>query len=220
VVDFCNLPESSPTHQILPELASREGFSTRQHQEDVCPVIELPASWDEYLASLRKKDRHETRRKLRRLNREANHRWYRVENPGELSPAIDTFIRLHRQSSTDKHQFMDDAMADFFRGMAETLLPTGWLWLSMLDVEDKPVSGLLSFDYGNRIWVYNSGFDPEYQWLSPGVVTKAFAIQEAISKGRAFFDFLQGDEPYKYRFGAQDTKVIRMLTFRGQPPEE
>jgi CelD/BcsL family acetyltransferase involved in cellulose biosynthesis len=33
-------------------------------------------------------------------------------------------------------------------------------------------------------------------------------IQDAIRRGRRIFDFLQGDEVYKYRFGATDTIVM------------
>jgi CelD/BcsL family acetyltransferase involved in cellulose biosynthesis len=60
--------------------------------------------------------------------------------------------------------------------------------------------------------VYNSGFDPmSYQHLSPGIVVTARCIEYAINLGRQKFDFLRGDEVYKYRFGGQDTHVRRLL---------
>ncbi|MGQ9586016.1 MAG: GNAT family N-acetyltransferase [Anaerolineae bacterium] len=214
VVDFCNLPEGSLTHQILPALAQRRGITARRMHEDVCPIIELPDTWDAYLASLDKKERHEIRRKIRRLQRSDSFRWGRVTSQEDLPAAMDTFVELHRASSPDKDQFMDAQMVGFFRSAAEVLLARGWLWLSLLEIHGRAAAGLLCFDYANRIWVYNSGFEPRYTPLSPGVVATAFCIQDAIEAGRAVFDFMQGDEPYKYQFGAKDTEIIRVLLLR------
>ncbi|NLE76482.1 MAG: GNAT family N-acetyltransferase [Chloroflexi bacterium] len=214
VLDFCNLPQGSPTHDLLPALAAAQGLPHQSAREDVCPVIHLPATWDDYLSSLSKKERHETRRKIRRLEREAAFGWHSIQAMDELPASMNAFIDLHRQSSDDKHHFMDDKMAAFFRAMAAVMLEKGWLWLSLLEIDQHPAAGLLCFDYGDRIWVYNSGFAPQFNHLSPGVVVKALCIQEAIQRGRAVFDFLQGAEPYKYRFGAVDTEVIRLMVLR------
>lgn len=214
VVDLCNLPEVSRTHEVLPALAAQRGLDVRRMREDVSPVIPLPQTWDAYLAILSKKDRHELRRKLRRLQRETSFHWGRVASPEDLPAAVEAFLALHRASSPPKHAFMDTQMADFFRVVAEVFLQQSWLWLSLLEVEGEPAAGLLCFDYGNRIWVYNSGYNPRYVRVSPGVAAVAFAIQDAIAAGRAVFDFLQGAEEYKYRFGAQDTEIIRVLLRR------
>jgi CelD/BcsL family acetyltransferase involved in cellulose biosynthesis len=184
-------------------------------REDVSPVIPLPGTWEAYLAMLSKKDRHELRRKLRRLQREASFRWWRAASPEDLPTAVEAFLALHRASSPAKHAFMDDQMAGFFRAVAEVLLQRGWLWLSLLEVEGEPAAGLLCFDYADRIWVYNSGYDPRYVRVSPGVAAVAFAIRDAIEAGRAVFDFLQGAEEYKYQFGARDTEIIRVLLRKG-----
>ena len=73
----------------------------------------------------------------------------------------------------------------------------------------------LNFDYRDSILVYNSGYDPEkYAWLSPGIVLLSYCIQWAIESGRAKFDFLRGDEEYKFRFGAEPTEIYRLLITR------
>jgi CelD/BcsL family acetyltransferase involved in cellulose biosynthesis len=59
--------------------------------------------------------------------------------------------------------------------------------------------------------VYNSGLDPAvYGHLSPGIVLLARLVEYAIDTERTVFDFLRGDEPYKYDMGGQDTQVYRM----------
>lgn len=215
VAEFCNIPEVSPAHRVLAEIAVEHGYEFHTAVEDVCPVIDLPASWDEYLASLDKKQRHEIRRKMRRIEGEAKVRWYIVDQEQDLGEEIEAFIELHQKSSVDKGDFMDEQMKGFFRAMAHVLQPLGWLQLAFIEIDGQKAASMLNFDYKDTIMVYNSGYDPQrHAHLSPGIVLLTYCIQHAIKLGRARFDFLRGDEPYKYRFGARDTRVYRLSIAR------
>ena len=46
--------------------------------------------------------------------------------------------------------------------------------------------------------------------LSPGLLCKAFYIQDAIEQGKKTFDFLKGGEAYKYRMGGRETPIYRV----------
>jgi len=216
VVELCNLAERSPTCTLLPDVARAAGLRATVLQEDVCPVISLPSSWEEYLSSIDKKQRHEIRRKLRRAEKEARLEWYVVNERETLDDEIETFLRLHRLSRPDKEGFMDDTMAAFFHGIARAMFDAGWLQLMHLKLDGEVEASVLSFDYDDTIMLYNSGYDPQgHPQLSPGSVLISLCIRHAIELGRRAFDFLQGDEIYKYRFGAQDTRVYRALIERG-----
>jgi CelD/BcsL family acetyltransferase involved in cellulose biosynthesis len=213
--ELCNVPEISPAHQALAEMAVGHGHEFRTRVEDVCPIIDLPATWDAYLASLDKKQRHEIRRKMRRIEGGADVHWYIVDQDRDPAEEIEAFIDLHQKSSADKDDFMDEQMKGFFRAMAHVLQPRGWLQLAFIEVDGQKAASMLNFDYEDAILVYNSGYDPQlYAHLSPGIVLLAYCIEHAIELGRARFDFLRGDEPYKYRFGARDTKVYRLAIVR------
>jgi CelD/BcsL family acetyltransferase involved in cellulose biosynthesis len=213
--ELCNVPEISPVHQALAEMTVERGYEFRTIVEDVCPVIDLPATWDAYLSSLDKKQRHEIRRKMRRIEREADVHWYIVDQGRDLAEEIEAFIELHQKSSADKDDFMDEQMRGFFRAVAHVLQPPGWLQLAFIEVDGQKAASMLNFDYEDTILVYNSGYDPQHRaHLSPGIVLLSYCIQHAIELGRARFDFLRGDEPYKYRFGAKETKVYRLIIVR------
>jgi CelD/BcsL family acetyltransferase involved in cellulose biosynthesis len=183
--------------------------------EDVCPIIQLPPTWDEYLMTLDKKQRHEVRRKLRRAEEEADTRFTIVGPDQNLEDEMQTFVRLHQKSTPEKDRFMDPRMQGFFIDVARGLQAQGWLQLAFIEMDGQKAASLLNFDYGNTILVYNSGYDPDlFGHLSPGWVVTARCIEHAIALGRARFDFLRGDEDYKYRFGGQDTKVRRLLIAR------
>ena len=226
-VDLCNQPAPSLAHTRLVEMVTAAGWSAAVTQEDVCPKIvlprpdeyptpEFPDGWELYLGRLDKKERHEIRRKLRRIEREAPDAALRFVTAGpEVAAAVEDFIALHRQSKAAKHTFMTEEMQAYFRAMAQESAARGWLQLSFLDIGGRPAATYFCFDYGGDILVYNSGYDAAaVPQLSPGWVLLAQLIEHAIALGRTHFDFLQGNEDYKYRFGGQDTPVYRTLIRR------
>lgn len=227
VVDLCNQPAASLSHTLLPKLAEEAGLAVSVFQEDVSPIVSLPrpeddsdpaaeAAWDTYLGSLDKKERHEIRRKLRRVEREAPDAAVRfVDDIASIDAAVESFISLHRNSRSDKHAFMTEQMQDYFRAIAGVLARRGWLQLSFLEIGGQAVASYFCFDYNGDILVYNSGYDPAgVPQLSPGWALLARLIEHAIRLGRRRFDFLQGNEDYKYRFGGIDTPVHRTLIRR------
>ena len=183
--------------------------------EDICPIIPLPATWDDHLSSLSKKQRHEIRRKLRRAEGSGQINWYIVNEEHDLAAEMEAFIELHQKSHVDKDEFMDAQMRGFFHAAAQVLHEAGWLQLAFMEVNGEKAATMLNFDYRDSIQVYNSGYDPQkYRQLSPGIVLLSYCIQWAIELGRSKFDFLRGDEEYKYRFGAQPTEIYRLLIER------
>ena len=110
---------------------------------------------------------------------------------------------------------MTEEMQAFFRAVATILAEHGWLQLSFLDIGGRPVASYFCFEYRNEVLVYNSGYDATASpHLSPGWVLLAQLIQRAIAEGHARFDFLQGNEDYKHRFGGVDEPVYRTLIRR------
>ena len=215
LVDFCNIPQDSTTFVEFRELAEERGYQTLVEVEDVCPIIDLPATWDEYLMLLDKKQRHEVRRKLRKADAEANARFVVVGREHDLQAEMQAFIDLHQKSTPEKDKFMDPQMQAFFFDVAKVAQERDWLQLVFVEMNGERAASLLNFDYGDQILVYNSGYDPfQFRQWSPGIVVTARSIEHAIDLGRDRFDFLRGDEVYKYRFGAQDTKVRRLLIAR------
>jgi CelD/BcsL family acetyltransferase involved in cellulose biosynthesis len=212
LVDLCNIPQTSQTFVRLRDMAESQGLQTLVEIEDVCPIIDLPSTWDDYLMMLDKKQRHEVRRKMRKAEYEANARFFVVGLEQDLQAAMEEFVDLHQRSTPEKDEFMDPKMQRFFFDVAQVLQEKGWLQLAFVEMDGQKAATLLNFDYGESILVYNSGYDPsQFRHLSPGIVVTACSIEYAIALGRSKFDFLRGDEVYKYRFGAQDTEVRRLL---------
>ena len=214
-IDFCNIRENSPTLVHLAPLLEARGLDVLVKFEDVCPVIKLPDTWEAYLNMLDGKQRREVRRKMRRA--EAQGVTWRIVGPeDDLDAEMDAFLGLMAASTPEKAEFLKlPGNCDFFRRLARVFMESGWLQLLFLDVNGRPAATYLNFDYNNRVQVYNSGLDPsQFLQLSPGWVLLGHAIRHAIELGREEFDFLQGDEEYKYRMGGQDVKVWMLMADR------
>lgn len=216
VLDLHNVPSSSPTLKLLPALAARSGqVEVMSHIEEVCPVIALPSTWEDYLALLNKKQRHEVRRKMRKASREATVHWQYADNPATLDEEVDEFVRLHRQSGGHKKAFMDDRMQGFFGEVARSAFDRGWLRLAFLSVNNTRVASMFCFEFDDAFMVYNSGYEPDlYPSLSTGIVLLAHCIRDAIERGLKVFDFLRGEEEYKYRFGGVPTEIYNLRLAR------
>jgi CelD/BcsL family acetyltransferase involved in cellulose biosynthesis len=207
------IPAASPTTGMIASLAPAAGLASRVEVDERCPVIALPNSWDAYLASLPGKDRHELRRKLRRTEA-GRPRIETGRTPGEVARLMDGFLALHRKSKVGKARFMDGRMEGFFREAVGALAAAGIAVVWTLSLEERPAASLVCFEYGGSVALYNSGFDPEARAMSPGVALIARTIQDAIARGFRTYDFLRGEEPYKYGFGARAADVLRVTVER------
>ncbi len=212
-VELCNILEDSPTLPLLQEQAAAADWEVQVERLQPAPQIALPGSWEEYLATLKKKQRHEIRRKMRRIQDGNQVRWYIVEDESALDAEIEAFLQLMAYDPV-KEAFLTEAMRAQMRAAVHAAFRAGWLQLAFLEVNGEKAAGYLNFDFANRIWVYNSGLNQQFRALSPGWVLLAYLIQWAVEHGRSAYDFMRGDEDYKYRFGGVDRWVMRVTLTR------
>lgn len=215
IIRVCNVPEDSPTLTLLPQLAAERGLKSEVAREDVCPIITLTGSYEDYLGSLDKKQRHELRRKRRRAE-DHPMKWYIVGHEHDVDSEIEAFLNLMAMSSPQKADFLEQpGHRNFFREMGRVLFDEGLLEINFLNIGDQPAAVMWNFVYRDRMMLYNSGLNPlDYSGVSAGIVLLTFSIEDATKRGYRLFDFLQGDEEYKYRMGASPTTVHRLTVWR------
>jgi CelD/BcsL family acetyltransferase involved in cellulose biosynthesis len=212
-LDWYNLPESSPTLALMQSESEKRGWRYSSEAFRPTPAITLPGDFEAYLAMLDKKQRHEIRRKLRRVEETGRARWYIVRDASALEAETRAFFELMLDDE-NKRRFLTDSMREQMRLTIEFAFRQGWLWLAFLEIDGKRAAAALNFDYKNKLWGYNSGVDRAFMELSPGWVLLAYSLQWAADHGRHEFDFMRGDEQYKYRFGAVNRHVMRARLHR------
>ncbi len=205
-----NLPQASPNLALLEEQAQAHGWKAQVERAYHTPIIQLAGDWETYLNGIDKKQRHEIRRKLRRAEESPEAiQWYVVDDRNDLQREIDDFFDLMILDD-EKKKFLTPRMRDQMRSLIAWANERKLLQLSFFTVEGRKAAAYLCLDYQERIWVYNSGFDPQFREFSPGWVLLAYLIRHAIQSGKRSFDFMRGDEDYKYRFGAADDFVMKV----------
>lgn len=213
-LDFYNVLDTSPALAALEACAGMAGSSYRQEPFRPALTIKLPGDWEAYLAGIDKKQRHEIRRKMRRAqSAEAPVTWFIASDPAKIDALAEDFLRL-MEMDPEKAAFLTPPMRETFLRTIRCAFEEGCLCLAFLQVDGQNVAGYLSFDYLNQLWVYNSGMDTRYNEYSPGWVLLGELLKWANENGRQAFDFMRGDEDYKFRFGAQKRDVLRVTLTR------
>ena len=220
-VDLRRLRCGDPAVDALADAIGRreiaEGWTLNVEREEVCPVATLPVDGtiDEFLATLGKKERHEIRRKVRRAEAVGDIRL--VDSPDPVAD-LPAFIDLHQKRWGDAGLFPDTPGGEqsrvFFRRLFELFGPDGALRLAFLTVDGRRIAAGVTFETPDALLYYNAGVDPAARDLSPGVVMVERYVRRAIERGIRRLDFLRGDEPYKYEWGAVDEPIQRLLIRR------
>jgi len=208
-LDLGLLRPDASIRMFLPDIESNGAVQWCTEQEDVFSELDLPATWDELLGKLDGKQRHELRRKLRRLHDAGSVEFRRVDNMTQLPAAVDTFLSLFTMNREDKAEFMTDAMASFFQALCLSLGKEGLLRLFFLDLDGRPVASVFCFDYQGTRYLYNNGYDAAYQELGVGLMSKVLSLKAAIDDGLGSYNFLKGGEVYKYRLGGKAIPLWR-----------
>ncbi|HEY7802144.1 MAG TPA: GNAT family N-acetyltransferase, partial [Dehalococcoidia bacterium] len=138
-----------------------------------------------------------------------------VTEPAEASELLDTLFHLMRISSHHKEEFLDrPGMEAFFREMVSVMAHERMLRFYLLTLDREPVASVLNFDLGGVLYMYNSGYDPQYSHYGVGLMSKALLLKDAVESGRTCVDFLRGDEAYKYDLGGTDQQVYHLTLTR------
>lgn len=200
----------------MTQAAKALGLGVAAREVATSPAIPLEGDFEAYLAALESKQRHEVRRKGRRLDREIGAWTTRLTGAATLSEDLEGFAALHRRASGEKGAFMTPQHEALFGRVAAMALEHGWLRLSWIEGPDgASLAAVFSFEVRGRWLVWNSAFDPDLRNLSVGMVAMAEQIRLACEAGCHTFDLLRGDEEYKYRLGAKDVPVFALTLDRG-----
>jgi len=211
-LELRHVPSGSPLISAIRTVGADLGLAIQVEDDEICPVAILCNTWNGYLQMLSKKQRHEIRRKMRRTFEGAAWSWRTSETRSDVERDLEPFFRLHTLSGGEKSRFMTDRMHDYFHDLALAMHERNVLRLSVLQREGHDIAALMGFSFRGRYMLYNSSYDAGHAMYSPGISAVSLMMQDAIREGAIAFDFLSGNEPYKYQFGASDTRTSRVFT--------
>lgn len=212
LIDLHQVRETNPLARTLQARFSNDALPLKMRAQATCLVLDLPASFDQYLQTLNKSLRYDVRKLDKDLFTSGRARIEEV-TAAELDRGLDVFFETHRRRW--RKRGLPGAFVGrsekFHRQWARQALQNGWLWLSVLSLDGNPVGTIYALNLADRCYYYQAGFDPSASSISPGTLLVGYTIRRALSEGAKQFDFLRGDEPYKRRWKPQHE--IRNLRF-------
>lgn len=214
-LDAHNLPVPWGFAEALVDFADRAGLVWQVEQEETSAILRLPSSWEAYEAGLSSKNRHELRRKRRRLWSEHPDAAVVTAPADELDAGLKTFLEMHRSAGGRKGSFMDADVASFFEAVASTFAARDELVLAFLEARGRTLAAAYGFRVGGTLYLYNSAYDATVARSSPGLVLVSELVRGAIETGMHTFDFLRGPERYKYQLGAEPVPLNNVRVLNG-----
>jgi CelD/BcsL family acetyltransferase involved in cellulose biosynthesis len=206
-LDLRPLHANSTLLTVLVSMIEELGCEISIDEEDVSLELDLPETWEGFLGILTGKERHEIRRKLRRLHEAAEINFKVVDDVEAVEKSMETFLELFNMNRPDKAEFMTDRMTFYFRQLAKEMAEARILKLFFLELDTVPAAATMCFDYKETRYLYNNGYDSRYRALSVGLLSKVLSIEDSIRCGKKKYDFLKGAEIYKSRLGGKPINV-------------
>jgi CelD/BcsL family acetyltransferase involved in cellulose biosynthesis len=170
-------------------------------------VLDLPPSWADLRAGLRRNIRESIRHGYNSLRRAGLSPQLRVAEKGpELSCALERFLQLHslRASRCDtvQHQdvFASRAARCFLQEICEQLAPRGMVRIFELKAGGKVIATRIGFVIGKGLYLYYSGYDPEWSKYSVMTTTVVETIKYAIASGLTEANLSPGTDVSKTRW--------------------
>jgi len=213
--DICELrtlPEMSPVgNQLLEELRTRRWkvLTSLRPQS----LVELPETWEDYLARLSSKERGKVGLRARRLEKKYRTEIYRCAVESELDTALQALYELHAKHWRSRGlpgTLQVPARRQFYRELAGSLLARQRLEFWLLRADGKVVATQFGLRHGNQVFSLQEGYDPDYSADSVGYVLRSQALKKLIAEGIRKYDFLGGVDDSKLRWGAQIRHYLNM----------
>ncbi|MDP7196294.1 MAG: GNAT family N-acetyltransferase [SAR202 cluster bacterium] len=207
-----SIPESSELFNLVNTDKLNNFADVEIKQEDVTPIYDVNGVWDDYLLALNKKQRHEIRRKLRKFESQ-DFQFKLIRNNDDLSVFLSDFYELFINSREDKKEFLTEERKTFFNKMLFAFAEKNELKILSYYDGNTLISACIVIEYANIYFLYNSAYSLDYNSYSVGLVSKIIALKQSIENNNHAFNFLRGNERYKYELGGEDIKLheIKLL---------
>jgi CelD/BcsL family acetyltransferase involved in cellulose biosynthesis len=201
----------SQSARLATELAA-DGWTPIVSPAGICPFARLAGhSWQSYLGTLEPSHRRRVRRDLNTLGKKFDLRLEPVTCEAERREALAALIRFHTARwGRGSTAFHGADLCAFHGDVTRRALASGWLRMHVLRLNGAAAAATYCFSYDRRFYLYQHGFNEQFQKYSVGFVVLALTIRAAIEEGAVEFDMLYGDEPYKWRW-ATDVRHLNRI---------
>lgn len=215
IIDLEHIPEDSYFLKYI-----KENFKddTAVIPQESCPYMELAPDWEQCKSGLNKRFRKNLEYSIRRLERDFRFDVMKPRSEVDVEVFMKHLIKFHQERWHKKMMpgaFYSERIRQFHVSVAKKLFKKGFLILNAININEKIAAVIYGFKTDRCYYYYLSGFDQNYAKFSLGNVLVGLTVKEAIENGAKIFDFLRGNESYKYLWTDKEKRVYRVIISRG-----
>ncbi len=219
LLDLAEVDAADPIIGLLLESLRQRRAIVHTRPGTNCWRLDLPGSWDEYLALLSKSQRKHVRRLQRAYFDTGRVAQRFVETAADLEHGFELLAHLHRlrwQSRGEPGVFQSPTFVAFHRQMVRQFCEEQRLRISWIELDGRPIAAEYQFTGNDTIYAYQAGMDPAAAEHQPGNLSMIGVVQSAITQGYRAIDLLRGDEPYKRTGGPSPRPRLRVRVLPGK----
>jgi CelD/BcsL family acetyltransferase involved in cellulose biosynthesis len=221
--DVLLLGDMDPTSAFLAAIARATAgapHDVRSGRSERIAYLELPTTWDAWLAGLHRDRRYRVRSIRKKLCAAHPGARFFVWPTETLDDGVDRLIALHNkrwERTGQAHSFSTRAYVDFHREVMHACARRDQLRLYALEAAGRVIAMSYYYRFREKIYLMQSGFDPDFGDVKPGQVLLGHVIEHAIGEGTRVLDFLRGDHRYKDELATGDRETVYLTVFRARP---
>ncbi len=218
LIQLANMVDTNSTDASLYQVAHDELGLLVHADRAASPLIRLPASFESYLSGFSRKHRYNLNRLVKILKESHDFEFAVAASEGEAQEAMRALYVLHEQRALQMRRnsaFRADNILRFHLNLVPILFPQGMLKMFYLKLNGRIESCMYAYAYNGCVYFYQSGFNPAYDKYSLGTVTLMEAIRFSIKWGQREFDFLHGNEAYKYQWANAERQTVSLTIGNG-----
>lgn len=213
-------PESSQINASVRAMRITGQFNEREEYQ-ITSLVDLPATWDEFMAG----KSHTLRRQFRRTLRETfdagggqfiRHRPAAATH-GDGDPRFDLYDKCEsiaqaswQATVVNGNTLTHDRVRDYFRDTHAVAARLGMLDVNLLEIEGRPAAFLYGYHYQGNVTALRTGYDANLANRGVGSALILKSLEDCIQRGDHCLDFGPGEREHKRRLRTRMEPTYRL----------
>ena len=181
---------------------------------ETCPYMPLPDQVTDLLSGMSRTRRYTINHSRKRLGELGEIRIDTSHDSEQAAEALTRLRELNTRSWRERGQpgsFSTHEFVRFHSVVAQRSLELDRLLLCSLWADDRYLGGFYGFVYHGVLYFYIMSVEQSDQKrVNTGDVLLSHCMEEGIRRGCRVFDFLRGDEGYKYRWTENQHRLLSL----------
>ncbi len=222
VIELDGIAEKDPSNEIIENWISKNKLIVHRAEGVKAPFINI-GSWDEYKASKRRKFWYNISRSEKFLEAKSGNLFFEIlQKPELITSALPSCMALYNSSWTPLNSssiYTVPKGQAFLTNLLENLSAKGNAEICVMKQEGTLLAFCvaLKFDQSYHFYLFSTNKQNKYARFSIGKIFLKKLLKSVFEREYKIFDFMAGEEPYKFEWTKTSQKRTTYLVTDCRP---